>query len=603
MEELHEQVLDYLLDWQRKSNSSREQPLFYLRRANDERFKRGYWFPGTDDYLLISFWAGSDMRNKTPNAYFRIHLKQGCSGHLTARDSPVKRDFFEELASKLDDYQAQQRKAGHAGAWQAKKSDVDHWQDALMDYIYHDKEFIDDSLIKNDVGGVGDEFDTKFTFLDPGAFDQSLRRVLIQQDQLRAERNRSVHYGYHSSFNYSSRQGVIGLTRFKISNFQGIQYASVEGLNPTSRWVFLTGENGFGKTSILRAIAHALGGPLEADKTEAYLHSTGADQQPAAGTTGFKRAQLEIGYERDGEPGAIVKTVGFAEEKLSGYLGHQIVAYGPIRLGVLEDSTQNRPAKQQNNVFSIFNPIGSRLYNADYELNQAFLTASQEGGNLDRFYLLVQLIQTITAERVSMVQVTPSGQVLYWEADDSGNVLAKATSYRELATGYQSLINLVIDLYLRLAGSKATVKPNELVGLVLIDELENHLHPHLQRELPLRLRMLFPLVQFVVSTHSPIPLLGAPDNAIFLRVDRDLINGITVRQLDLDISNLMPNSILSSPIFGFQELVPESHNGKEWIQTGDYATVVKDQEEQSQLAQYLTKERQEKLLSLLKPKE
>lgn len=116
LEELHEQVLEFLLRWQREPNSARVQPLFYLRRANDERFKRGYWFPGTDEYLLVSFWAGSDLRTKTPNAYFRIHIKQGCSAHLTARDSAVKRDFFERLAPALRGYRPQQQKVKQVGA-------------------------------------------------------------------------------------------------------------------------------------------------------------------------------------------------------------------------------------------------------------------------------------------------------------------------------------------------------------------------------------------------------------------------------------------------------------------------------------------------------
>ena len=470
-----------------------------------------------------------------------------------------------------------------------------------------DKQQIDESLLASEAESIGDEFDTKFTFLDPGAFDQSLSKVLVQQDKLKAARNSDTAVR-SSTFPaaYPPGRGVISLTRFAISNFQGIHYTSVEELNPAARWIFLTGENGFGKTSVLRAIAHALSGPLEVDALAAAdpasipgYHSAGVPQSSSDKTV-LRRALLEMGYERDGQPGGIVKTVGSAEGKLTGYLGYQLVAYGPLRLSILDDATQNRPTKQQSNVFSLFNPIGSRLYNADYELNQAYLTSKQPGGSMDRFYRLLELIQTITAERISYITVSPqTNQVVYQENGDDGKMMAPATPYQYLATGYQSLINLVVDLYLRLAGPDEIPPPQELVGLVLIDELENHLHPHMQRELPLRLRMLFPLVQFIVSTHSPIPLLGAPKDAIFLRVDRDVVHGIIVQPLDVDISNLLPNAILSSPIFGFQELVPISHDGSEWIQTADYATGVRDQAIETQLAQFLTEERQQKLLALL----
>jgi predicted ATP-binding protein involved in virulence len=53
------------------------------------------------------------------------------------------------------------------------------------------------------------------------------------------------------------------------------------------------------------------------------------------------------------------------------------------------------------------------------------------------------------------------------------------------------------------------VDPAELAGIVLIDEIDIHLHPKWQKRVPEILHENFPKVQFIVSTHSPIPLLGA----------------------------------------------------------------------------------------------
>ena len=47
-----------------------------------------------------------------------------------------------------------------------------------------------------------------------------------------------------------------------------------------------------------------------------------------------------------------------------------------------------------------------------------------------------------------------------------------------------------------------------IAGVVLIDEIDAHLHPSLQHEVVPRLMKLFPLVQFIVSSHSPLFLLG-----------------------------------------------------------------------------------------------
>ena len=48
----------------------------------------------------------------------------------------------------------------------------------------------------------------------------------------------------------------------------------------------------------------------------------------------------------------------------------------------------------------------------------------------------------------------------------------------------------------------------------MIDELDLHLHPQWQRTIVESLRTAFPKIQFIASTHSPIPLLGAPNNSI-----------------------------------------------------------------------------------------
>jgi hypothetical protein len=193
--------------------------------------------------------------------------------------------------------------------------------------------------------------------------------------------------------------------------------------------------------------------------------------------------------------------------------------------------------------------------------------------NTSRFNVLKTLIHKVTNGRIADIRVArKTGDVTYTEQTTAGEVVAAHTPYAQLATGYKALINLVIDIYLRLSAAQPGVAHSEdLIGLVLIDELENHLHPQLQRQLPLSLAELFPKVQFIVSTHSPIPLLGAPANALFLRVDRHRKAGITVEQvlLDVDVSTLLPTAILSSPLFGFENFLSENLTSGHDLNTAD----------------------------------
>lgn len=72
-----------------------------------------------------------------------------------------------------------------------------------------------------------------------------------------------------------------------------------------------------------------------------------------------------------------------------------------------------------------------------------------------------------------------------------------------LPMGYQRLLHIVYDMSYRSYVLNGNKEPN---GIVLIDEIELHLHPSLQKTVLQRFRKTFPNVQFIITTHSPILL-------------------------------------------------------------------------------------------------
>jgi predicted ATP-binding protein involved in virulence len=81
----------------------------------------------------------------------------------------------------------------------------------------------------------------------------------------------------------------------------------------------------------------------------------------------------------------------------------------------------------------------------------------------------------------------------------------------QLSDGERSLLTLAGDLARRMALAAPKVeKPLEQPAVVLIDEIELHLHPGLQRQILPRLRSVFPNAQFIVTTHSPQVLSSLP---------------------------------------------------------------------------------------------
>ena len=77
--------------------------------------------------------------------------------------------------------------------------------------------------------------------------------------------------------------------------------------------------------------------------------------------------------------------------------------------------------------------------------------------------------------------------------------------FRKLPAGYKRLFNIVLDLAYRsyILSERSTANNH---GLVIIDEIDLHLHPQLEQVVLDCFKRTFPFVQFIVSTHSPLVL-------------------------------------------------------------------------------------------------
>lgn len=85
-----------------------------------------------------------------------------------------------------------------------------------------------------------------------------------------------------------------------------------------------------------------------------------------------------------------------------------------------------------------------------------------------------------------------------------------------LSDGFRSTFTIVSDLLLRL--NFATRDPEQVLqqeGVCLIDEVDAHLHPRWQETIIPGLRALFPNVQFIATTHSPIVVASVEPENVF----------------------------------------------------------------------------------------
>lgn len=86
-------------------------------------------------------------------------------------------------------------------------------------------------------------------------------------------------------------------------------------------------------------------------------------------------------------------------------------------------------------------------------------------------------------------------------------------TFQTLSSGFSSIMAVYADLITKL--SLRSIDPDELTGIVLIDEIDAHLHVSLQKKILAFLKNAFPKVQFIVTTHSPFVVSSVDDAVIY----------------------------------------------------------------------------------------
>ena len=94
--------------------------------------------------------------------------------------------------------------------------------------------------------------------------------------------------------------------------------------------------------------------------------------------------------------------------------------------------------------------------------------------------------------------------------------------FNTASDGFSAILDIIIDLILRMQLQDKRVTEFLVPGVVLIDEIENHLHLELQKKVLSILTKLFPNIQFIVTTHSPF-VLNSIDNATVYDLERHVL--------------------------------------------------------------------------------
>jgi predicted ATPase len=134
----------------------------------------------------------------------------------------------------------------------------------------------------------------------------------------------------------------------------------------------------------------------------------------------------------------------------------------------------------------------------------------------------------------------------------------RSTPFTSLSDGYKAFIGMAGDLIGHLSDvCRPGISLSSIPGIVLIDEIDLHLHPAWQRTILPTLAAAFPRLQFVCTTHSPLVASTVRKENVFV-TDTAEDGTATIKQIEENIYGRNAEQLLLSSYFGLQSTRPDS---------------------------------------------
>ena len=103
----------------------------------------------------------------------------------------------------------------------------------------------------------------------------------------------------------------------------------------------------------------------------------------------------------------------------------------------------------------------------------------------------------------------------------------KQFKFTEVSDGFAAVLGIVADLILKMQDDNSLTRSYQKEGIVLIDEIETHLHLALQKVIMPLLTKVFPNIQFIITTHSPFVLSSMPNAVAYDLEHQEVLDNLT----------------------------------------------------------------------------
>jgi ABC-type multidrug transport system ATPase subunit len=306
--------------------------------------------------------------------------------------------------------------------------------------------------------------------------------------------------------------------------------------NRPYRWTVLLGDNGTGKTTILRSILMTQKGHYYDRKS--YIELLNIDEGSKIKVKYLNSENEEVDFIefRKRDKGIEIKTTDEATGSGS-YFG-----YGANREGA------KGSINFWDNISDAANLTDEDIKLIDVEryfLDTALFKNTKKTLKSELEYEILKNVLLNILPDVEDLRIGTFGRTARLEfLTPYGWV-----KFTDMSLGYQTTIAWMVDLAIKMfVTSPRSKKPLEQPAVVFVDEIDLHMHPQWQQKIIQHLTEKFPKTQFIVTAHSPLIVQSATDaNVIVLRRKG---NQVVVENDPISVKDWRIDQILSSDLFG-----------------------------------------------------
>lgn len=388
------------------------------------------------------------------------------------------------------------------------------------------------------------------------------------------------------------------LTSVNIVKVRHLQNITIPLDTNKRKHLILTGKNGSGKTSVLKALAEhfrfVIGNFYTRERIQEMIDHykgqlTGGKTEAGKQKDISTRVNIAMWEEKMQKwmSGAVTECTSFSELREKYASGRFILAYYKAdRLLKVEISSTIENIKLQDK-YELGDTPGTKLvkYMVGLKATQAFAQQKKDVARaaeiekwFDRFERILKRIFDDPTLKLDFDIDTFKFRILQNKREPF--------DFNTMASGYSAVFEIVNDLIMRMENSQST----SMEGIVLIDEIDTHLHLELQRTILPFLTELFPNIQFIVSTHSPF-ILSSIDNAVIFDLETGKLveNGLSNYPYDGIVESFFEADKLSydmrAKLERYKELTSKSD-----LQDEDYAEIVDLEHDLDEIPDFLSPE-------------